>query len=246
MTTQRISILFLTCCLALFTTNCAEEGYLFQNADAIKGEGDTTERILQLDDFTGIILTTSADVFLTQGNTQSVRVSAQENIIDNLETEVNNGVWKIKGKKPMRSYKPVNIYITIPDLSLAKISGSGDIEGQSAFRTDNEVNLGISGSGDIELEIEAPAIDAGMSGSGDIELEGKTNTFSISISGSGDIDAADLVSEDCEVRVSGSGDVKVHATEQLNVRVSGSGDVYYRGNPRVNSRISGSGDLHSM
>ena len=214
--------------------------------NAISGQGDPSERTLQLDDFTGLVLTTSADVYLTQGSTQSVRVVAQDNIIDNLETEVNNGVWKIKGKKPMRNYKAVNIYITIPDLSMAKISGSGDIEGQSAFRTENKVDLGISGSGDIELDIDAPAIDAGMSGSGDIELEGETGEFTISISGSGDVDASDLVSENCEVRISGSGGVKVHATDNLDVRISGSGDVYYKGRPSVNSRISGSGDLRSM
>ncbi|MEO0725653.1 MAG: DUF2807 domain-containing protein, partial [Bacteroidota bacterium] len=83
-------------------------------------------------------------------------------------------------------------------------------------------------------------------GAGDIELDGSADDISIGISGSGDVDAMGMTAQNCDVRVSGSGNVKVHATQQLNVRVSGSGDVYYRGNPNVQSRISGSGDLESV
>ena len=44
-----------------------------------------------------------------------------------------------------------------------------------------------------------------------------------------------------DIRISGSGDVRIRAEERLKVRISGSGKVYYTGNPVIESEISGSG-----
>ena len=89
---------------------------------------------------------------------------------------------------------------------------------------------------------------ASISGSGNIifEKNGSADSFSISVSGSGKIKAPDLKVKDVEVKVSGSGNSTVYATENLDVRVSGSGDVYYKGKPNVNSTVSGSGSVRQI
>lgn len=59
--------------------------------------------------------------------------------------------------------------------------------------------------------------------------------------------AADLVTEKCEVRISGSGDVEVNVQEELTSKISGSGDIRYKGEPkRVNNHSSGSGSVRKM
>lgn len=214
--------------------------------NGIKGEGPSVEKTIELDNFSGIRLSINADVYLTQGGTQSVRISAQQNIIDLIETEVNDNIWKIKTEENIRDHSSIKIYITVPNMNSVKLSGSGDIYCEGTFTGNDKVEVGISGSGDLRFKTTARSLDASISGSGDIELEGSTQDLSISVSGSGGVDAKELRSSNCDIRISGSGDAKVHATEMLNVRVSGSGDVYYKGTPRVNSRISGSGDLESM
>ncbi len=210
----------------------------------IKGEGPIVKKTLNLSDFTGFSLQTSGNVILQRGP-QSVVVESHQNIIDNIETEVDDKVWKIKFDRNVRGYKELNIYITIPELTRAYISGSGDIVSQDKFNTNGEVQVGISGSGDIKLDIDADKIFSKISGSGDIALRGKANSMEVKISGSGDIKAYDLEVENCNVSISGSGDVEVHANEELMVRTSGSGDVFYTGRPRVNSRTSGSGNVMS-
>ncbi len=213
----------------------------------VDGEGPRVEKDLQIDNFDGIRLTISANVYLTPGRSQSVRVSAQQNIIDLLETDVDGGVWKITTEENLRKHSQIKIYITVPEMTYVRLSGSGDIYTEGTFdNTGNEVELGVSGSGNLEFNTNARSVEASISGSGDVELGGTTDDISLGISGSGDIDAIDMTARNCQVRVSGSGNVKVHATQELNVRVSGSGDVYYRGKPNVQSRISGSGDLESV
>ena len=235
------TILFLSVALVFINQSCAQNW-----GRGVRGEGASAEKTLQLDDFSGIKLTMAGNVFLTQGNQQSVRIVGQQNIIDLIETTVHNGIWKIKPSQNLRNYDKLDIYITIPHLSYAKISGSGNIVSEGAFKNCDDLDLGISGSGGLKLNVDADDVDVKISGSGDIELLGQTNTLKLHISGSGDIDAMDMGCNDANVHISGSGECRINVDKNLDVHVSGSGDVYYKGNPSVRSRVSGSGDLRSL
>ena len=235
--------LIYSCCLIAFGilfTQCGGNSYMI----GIDGQGDLVNRQLKLDDFTGMHLSISGTVYLEQGP-QRVEISAQENILNNITTTVDGGIWKIKMSEPARNYKDVTIRISIPELSHASVNGSGDIIGESSFNNLNDLAVKISGSGGIVLDVDAQAIDAGISGSGDIALGGTANSLEMGISGSGDIEAFDLAVNDCEIRVSGSGNCEVNVKDNLDVKVSGSGDVYYKGRPAIKSRVSGSGELHA-
>lgn len=215
-------------------------------AGGIKGEGPQVSRTLDVDGFEGITLAFNATIYLTQGDRYSVRVEGQENIIDNIETDVRGGHWKIEFDERVGRHEKLTLWITMPTLNEASISGSGDIRGETPFRNLGDVKIGISGSGDIRMELEAERVNTGISGSGDIRLNGSTGAHEVHISGSGDIDAQDLRSRDTRVHISGSGDCRVHASENLKVSTSGSGDVYYAGRPGVSARVSGSGKVEPM
>lgn len=234
----------LSICILLFVFAPNGQAQKWWNG-GVDGKGPRVEQDLNLDNFNGIRLSINANVYLTQGRSQSVRISAQQNIIDLISTEVDGNVWKIKTEENLDDHSEIKIYITVPEMKYVRLSGSGDIYTEGTF-TNQSVEVAISGSGDLQFRTTASNIEASISGSGDIELDGSTDRLTVSISGSGDIDAMDMTSQNCEVRISGSGTAKVNATQDLNVRVSGSGDVYYRGKPNIQSRISGSGDLESV
>ena len=226
--------------LFAFTTISAQNWY----GNGIKGKGPIIEKELNLAAFTGFKISNSANVVLTQGSTQKVVAKGQENIIDNLKMKVEDGIWKIAFKKGVRESKSFTIYITIPELKMIGVSGSGDVNTTNTFKGVGDLKLSVSGSGDLELAVEAKTISTRLSGSGNLTLDGQTQDQQIRISGSGDLDAFDMNSRSCSVRVSGSGVAKVHASESLSARVSGSGDVYYKGSPeKVSSKVSGSGDI---
>lgn len=214
--------------------------------NGMKGEGPTVTKTLNVSSFDAVKLMFSGDVYLKQGSSQSVTVEGQQNIIDNIETAVSNNLWKIKFDKPVRDYKDLKIYITVPTLTAATVSGSGDIYGESKFNNLGGLLLGISGSGNIQMDFDAKDVKSQISGSGDMRLAGKANALEIKVSGSGDINAARLQTEKCSVKISGSGDAKVDVQEALMVSISGSGDVYYKGRPRIQTKISGSGDINSI
>lgn len=209
--------------------------------NGIKGEGRVVTETLNLSSFDAFGLSINAEVYLTQGS-QSVKIEAQKNIIDNIKTEVEGKYWKIKFEENVKNHEPIKIWISIPDLTSVAVSGSGDVFGKSTFKT-GDLKLAVSGSGNINLDANSASLRAAISGSGDMNLGGSTGDCDLKISGSGNMEAGDLQTKTCSIKISGSGDASVHVNDNLEVAIAGSGDVVYSGNPKVRSKISGSGDV---
>ena len=106
----------------------------------------------------------------------------------------------------------------------------------------------MSGSGNVTMKLNVTdAANFGVSGSGKINAAGTASKVKVSISGSGKVLAADLETNTCDVRISGSGDVEINVKEALDANISGSGSVSYKGDPkRLNSHSAGSGKVRKM
>ncbi len=216
-------------------------------AQKISGEGGIVKQEIDVDGFTGVALAFAGDVYITQGASYKVVVEAQQNIIDNLKREVRNGVWYVKHDKNVKNSKGVKVYITMPTLDYASVSGSGNLVSESRFTGLSNLKATVSGSGNLKLDVDAADIGGGISGSGKIALKGTASSLDMNISGSGDIHAEDMKVEKCDIRISGSGNALVWATGELDASISGSGDIRYKGDAaKVRARVSGSGDVREM
>jgi hypothetical protein len=210
----------------------------------IRGEGPIVSENRTLADFQQIDLAVPGEVFLRQGTTQEVKIEAQENILDILETRVRKGKLEISfGKHHVGRHKDIKVYITVPQISFLKVSGSGKITGNTDFEVD-DLSLLIAGSGDIDFGVlNANRIDSDISGSGNLYLNGDCAEHLSTISGSGRIRAFDMASVKANIRISGSGNAELSVAEHLKAKISGSGKVHYKGNPTVDVNISGSGKV---
>ncbi len=198
-------------------------------------------------EFKAVVTGGSEDLFVTQGNTQKVRIEGDEDIVKDIDTYVRNGVLYIEYKgRWNRSHDQTRVYVTMKEINGLKLAGSGNIIGETPIATD-ELELGISGSGSIKLDVTATQINSGISGSGNIKLTGKTTDNNFKISGSGDVNTLDLKAENCAVQISGAGDAKIYVSKRLEVKVSGSGSIRYAGDPdKVNTNVSGSGSVQKL
>lgn len=210
-------------------------------ANCEEGDGPRIEQALNTPVFSGVKLSCDANVFITQGDVFEVVAVGEQNVIDELELDVQDGTWTIEFDDCMRDYD-LEIFITMPEIEYLGVSGSGEIRGDNFF-TVQDIVLRVSGSGGICVGLFAEEVDGKISGSGDMEMEGEAERLDFDISGSGDLDAFNLPVEKADINISGSGDASVHVLEVLDVRISGSGDVFYKGFPVLNTHVSGSGDV---
>jgi len=203
-----------------------------------------------LSGFHAIDVAGSFDVYITQGSTESVKVEAPSNMMGRIITEVNNGVLRIYNKHDTFNWgdmwghhKKIVVYVVAKNLNSINLSGSGDAFFKDGIRAGN-LKLSISGSGDMTGSVDAKNLECSITGSGDMKLSGRAESSGVTLVGSGDFTARSLQTVNCAVRVSGSGDAQVNASERVDATVSGSGDVRYTGGAKlINSRKTGSGDI---
>ena len=214
------------------------------NGKSLQGSGNIITQEREVSEFSKVHLKGSGKVFLTPGKKQSLEIKTDDNIMPLIESDVSGNKLTISHGNHHLRPTSFEVYITLENLEGVRISGSGDIIGKGRFVTDTLVTE-ISGSGDMDLEVETGLLETKISGSGSIHLSGKAEDYTVSISGSGKINAFDVDAKHVSVKISGSGDCRVSTSESLDAKISGSGDVYYRGRPQINTKISGSGSLKS-
>ena len=141
-------------------------------------------------------------------------------------------------------HKKIAVYITVKDIRSIVLSGSGDFYFKDGLNS-NKLEIACSGSGDVIGNINVKILNVSQSGSGDVKVSGKAETSTVSVTGSGDFSGRSLVTINSMIRLSGSGDASVNATQKLDAHVSGSGDISYTGGAKqVSSSSSGSGEIH--
>lgn len=219
---------------------------LLVSCSKINGEGDIVTESRTLEGYNGISLNMDATVNYTQDTVYSLVLKGQQNILDHIETVLENNTLVLRYEKNTHIgwHEPIVIEVTAPDVSDLYISGSGQINMFGMWKV-YSADLNISGSGDIHLAaINSHDIKANISGSGNISASwGLTEFEDLIISGSGNIDLLYVECDSTYANISGSGDIMLTANKYLNATISGSGNIKYRGNPIVETHISGSGSL---
>ncbi|MBW6478087.1 MAG: DUF2807 domain-containing protein [Bacteroidales bacterium] len=234
------SVFFLITSLSL--SSCWKMDYF----PCVSPRGEGVEESRYTGTFDGINLRIQANVFVNIGQDYSITILAAENILEVIETKSSGKTLIIDSSRCLRTRNnDVRIFITMPEISLLRVAGSGNIVVDN-FIYGESIAAEVSGSGKIYFSGEFDHINSSVSGSGVVDMAGSSRVQNSQISGSGRIDALQMESQIVDVRISGSGEACVFAVEKLDARISGSGKVYYRGNPSVNLNISGSGNVYHL
>lgn len=212
------------------------------------GNGVRSTEQRNVANFNGVSVSGGMHVVLTSGS-HSVRVEADENLLQYIETELDGNTLEIGPRKGynLRPEQEIKVYVSAPYFNNLEVSGSGSVTSESRIKAENRLEADISGSGDMKLDVDAPEVNMEVTGSGNVTLRGGTRKLRAKITGSGELMAFDLMSEETEVEISGAGNAEVYASKVLGVSVNGAGNVSYKGNPpSLNQNISGAGNVRKV
>lgn len=211
----------------------------------VSGDGKVITQDRNTSPFSAINISCSADVYIRQGNSEAIKVKADEDVINQITTNVNGDVLEIDVKGNIWNVEVMEVYVTVKNLEKVVISGSGDVKSDNTIEgIDFAVN--INGSGDVVLDLNVKSLETKINGSGDVKVSGVQGNFNMKVGGSGDFIGENLRLELCEIEVNGSGDVRLSGTANLvKIRQSASGDVNLFNLPaeNVEARTNGSGDV---
>ncbi|TSD64066.1 DUF2807 domain-containing protein [Inquilinus sp. KBS0705] len=199
--------------------------------------------------YTGVESNGPFNVTVTIDGTESIKLDVDADALDDIKTEVENGVLKVgfkNGWKNHRNLKHANIYITAKSLNYLANGGSGSTVLTGMLTGDN-AKVSVSGSGNLKCAVTSQSLDLHVSGSGGLDVKGSTGQADVSVSGSGSINGRQLKTETVSARISGSGEVVLIANKSVSGRISGSGSLQYSGNATIGeSHTSGSGRISKI
>jgi hypothetical protein len=206
----------------------------------IQGSGNKISLERDIPSFTSVSFSGEGNVNIIQDGTTKLTLTGDDNILDNIETYVQDDVLYIR---PKQCYSgSIDAYVNMGTVSSISLSGSGNIIGGTKITSDDLV-LEISGSGKIMAGLEAKKLKVKVSGSGESTLIGTADDFMYDMSGSGRLSAYKLDVQRGKIMISGSGTAEMTAHGKLDVAINGSGTVYYKGNASLSQTVSGSGKV---
>ncbi|ADY30318.1 MULTISPECIES: head GIN domain-containing protein [Cellulophaga] len=223
--------------LSLLFTSCS-----FNIGSGKKGNGVLTEQSRDVaTSFERISASEGINVYVTQAKEFSIRVEADENVIDLIGTDIKDGKLKIHAIENIgRATK--NVHVTLPVVTALYSSSGAELISESQIET-NEIDLNASSGADIQIALVANSVNADCSSGADIKLSGKTNNLTVNASSGSDIDAYELKTKTCDADASSGADISVDVSDSLIADASSGADIKYSGTATVKKNKSSSGSV---
>ncbi|WP_425077028.1 head GIN domain-containing protein [Psychroserpens sp. S379A] len=197
----------------------------------VKGNGDVTTTNREInEDFNTISANEGLDVYLTQGDTEGIRVQADENLQDIILTEVENGVLKIHTKENISHAASKKVIVNFKTIDKISASSGSDLTSTSVITAD-ELEVYTSSGSDAKLDVKVNHLVCESSSGSDLKISGTTHTLRAEASSGSDIKAANLKAVSTMAKASSGADISVNTSKELTASANSGGDIKYYGNP---------------
>jgi hypothetical protein len=213
----------------------------------VLGSGEVISEIRRVSGFTAVELSGIGTLIIEQGNKESLKITAEDNILKYLNSDVYGRNLRL-GMEDFVNIEPTKeiiYHLTVKNLEKIEISGLGNIEIE-ALET-SKLDFEISGSGNAYIgNLQADSLKLEVSGLGNVEIGGSVANQRIKLSGAGNYDAEDLKSSKAKIEISGTGKAAMWVENELDIELSGMGNLQYYGSPILSTEISGIGTVKSL
>lgn len=221
----------------------AEPGF----GGGIPGSGKMSVETREVGAFTRVKINYPAEVVILQGETESVKIEADDNLLPQLSANVNGETLviqnNVKGwEQRVEPSKHVKLTITVRDLQGLDFASAGTVRLESLEVENLEIEL--NGAGEIHIiDLQAQNLTARLDGIGSVTAGGKAEFVSVDVNGFGSFYGEKLVSAKADATINGMGSANLQVQEHLTATINGMGSVGYYGSPEVTRRMNGAGSV---
>lgn len=195
------------------------------NAQTIRGSGIPKTETRTLESFDRIDASGAFEITLVPASVIRVTVTADDNLVDAVDTIVGDGVLRIGSLRSFVSRTQMQVKVEAPAVREVALTGSGTLTA-----------LSLSGK---EFAFSGGGSTAATFG-------GRVDVLNLSIAGSARVDALELAGDRVDVKVIGSGHAAVNPLRVLEVSIIGSGVVHYVGEPKLYRSVIGKGKIEKI
>ena len=205
-------------------------------------------QVRDVKNFNAVDVSTGIQLYITMGNTESLKIEASEKIINNVRSEVRNGTLHIYVKKTgilfpsFRSNSSIKAYLSVKELNRLQASAGAQVKSENTIKG-NALDLGASSGSHVNMDLAYQELNINSSSGAQMKVKGITKNLKAATSSGGSVNAADLQSEYGRINASSGGHITVNTTTEITASASSGGSIRYSGNPRnknINKSSGGS------
>lgn len=205
----------------------------------VQGNGKVISENRTIDQsFDQIKASRGLDVFLTQNDTESLTVQADENLHDLIITKVENNILKISTKGNIGHSEAKKVMVGFKNISKISASSGSNVYSTNTILTDN-LNLEATSGADMDLEITVNNLYCEASSGSDLNIKGTAENLVVKASSGSDINAGNLSTLTTNATSSSGSDIVVNVSNELIAKAESGSDITYLGNPEKVSKSSG-------
>jgi len=211
---------------------------------SVKGNGNVTEQVRQVDEFDQIKVSRGINVYITQGSPTKVVVIADSNLHEIIETEVEDGVLKVTANENIRWAKEKKVMVTLEKIKGVEATSGSNAWSKSQIMSEN-LKLKASSGANLTMEVNAKILSADCSSGANIKLFGLAKEAELETSSGANLKGEELKADQCTMRASSGGNVSSTVNGNLKADASSGGNIVYYGEPTstdINS--SSGGNIH--
>ena len=203
-------------------------------APALRGSGVAKTESREVAKFSEIEVGSAIQLAVTVGEPTSLVVTADDNVLPLVRTEVVGDRLKIYLDTSLSTNIGVQVKASTPELS--SLVGSGATKVNATGVTGEKFQIELHGASTGELSSNAEVMDVTLSGASRGELTGACNQLNVECSGASQIDAADYAADKVTAELSGASSAQLNVKEALAVEASGALLISATPASRQNSR----------
>jgi hypothetical protein len=210
----------------------------------VVGSGNVVEESRPVSGFRGVELAGPGELFIQQGREESLRVEAEDNLIQYFASEVVDGMLKIglRGRVGMNTRQTMRFYVTARDLDTIIVSSLATVTAPALKTAQLTVRVGDGGRVKIET-LMADRLVVHVDGLSSLSIaSGEVGEQDLTVLG-GAYEAGGLQSDRASARLTGLGSATVRVSEHLQVDIQEGGTVQYVGHPIVEQEVGGLGQI---
>ena len=212
----------------------------------VRGSGHIITENRTATGFNGIDVSGAIDVYVKQDSATSVKIEADDNILEYIEVHTEGSTLEIytENNIRLRPSNKIKVYISNSQYKEIQVSGASSVHCENEITSNEALDINLSGASEGRLELNAPKVSVNLTGASNATVKGKTKDFEGSASGASEIRGFDLLSENADVDASGASHIEIYASVKIDGQASGASSVNYKGNAQSNVEKSGASSVN--
>lgn len=231
---MRKNLFLLLTMLATGISTIAQKNEKWEDKDRVEGSGNIITKDFTVKSFDELNASGVFNLQLSQGDKETLKIEADDNLMDLFIVENEGSTLKISMKKNsnFNSKKSLKVYITFKSLKSMNLGMVGATSSDEKLKF-TDLKLKNQSVGSVTLNMTLQTLNMENQSVGSVKLEGSADNAVVKNSSVGSINAASFVVQKMEIDNTGIGSATVNAEKELKYSDSFLGKVSNKGNATV-------------